>query len=114
MGGIEITPLEDRELIEASVEVIKRYLPHARVIVFGSRAKGRHRPNSDLDLALDIGKPIEGWLMETLREELDKLPTLVSFDLVDLHKVGEDFKKTILSEGKVVYDGRPQKGSGKI
>lgn len=104
--------MREDELIEASVRVIKRYLPHARVIVFGSRAKGKHRPNSDLDLALDIGEPIGGWIVETLREELDKLPTLVTFDLVDLHKVGEDFKKTILSEGKVVYDGRPRKGAG--
>lgn len=93
------------ELISEAVKVIKRHVPNARIIVFGSRAVGNYGPNSDLDLAIDIGKPISADLMEILREELDNLPTLVTFDVVDLNAVSEEFKREILSGGRIVYDG---------
>ena len=96
----------NEELIEAAVKVIKKYLPRVRVIVFGSRAGKNFRENSDLDLALDWGKPVPSYLMEQIREELDELPTLVSFDLVDLNAVSEEFKNLILRTGRIVYDER--------
>ena len=103
----------NEELIKASVEVIKKYLPNAVVIVYGSRARGDYKPNSDLDVAILTENKIPASLMAQLREELDELPTLVSFDLVDLNSVSEEFKRTVLKEGKVVYDGRGKKETRK-
>ncbi|RTZ67389.1 MAG: nucleotidyltransferase domain-containing protein [Aquificaceae bacterium] len=94
----------NEELIREAVKVIKRHLPAVKVIVFGSRAGENFRENSDLDLALDWGKPIPPYLMEQIREELDELPTLVSFDLVDLNSVSEEFKNQILTAGRIIYD----------
>ncbi|HTG45994.1 MAG TPA: nucleotidyltransferase domain-containing protein, partial [Verrucomicrobiae bacterium] len=34
------------------IEVFRRHPEVTRVILFGSRAKGTHRPSSDVDLAL--------------------------------------------------------------
>lgn len=49
------------------------------VILFGSRAKGTHRPNSDVDLAL-IG--LTGDLAaEAVAEALDNLPLPYRFDV---------------------------------
>ncbi len=106
---MSIKPLTtNEELINEAVKVIKKHLPRVRVIVFGSRAGGNFRENSDLDLALDWGKPIPPYLMEQIREELDELPTLVSFDLVDLNSVSEEFKKQILRTGRIIYGQPPR------
>jgi len=96
----------NEELIKEAIKVIRKYLPNARIIVFGSRARGNFRKNSDLDLAIDWKKPIPSHLMEQIREELDELPTLVSFDLVDLNAVSEEFKEHILNTGRIVFDGK--------
>ena len=55
---------------------------------------------------MDWGKPVPPYLMEQIRKELDELPTLVSFDLVDLNAVSEEFKSRILRTGRIVYDER--------
>jgi predicted nucleotidyltransferase len=107
-----IRPLtSNEEIIESSLKVIKSFFPESRIIIFGSRARGNYKPNSDLDVAIDIGKPIPGYLMELLREKLDELPTLVSFDLVDFHRISKEFQKQIIKTGKVIYDGRTSSGS---
>ena len=50
-----------------------------KVILFGSRAKGTARKNSDIDLAVD---GIENFLsIESLSMELDELPLPYRFDL---------------------------------
>ena len=50
-----------------------------RAVLFGSRAKGNARPNSDIDLAL-YGA-IHTLALERIAEELDELPTPYLFDL---------------------------------
>lgn len=49
------------------------------VILFGSRAKGTAHERSDFDVAVSGVKDIE-----KLREMIDEIPTLYSFDIVDL------------------------------
>lgn len=49
------------------------------VILFGSRAKGTAGERSDIDIAVSGVKDVE-----KLREELERIPTLFSIDLVDL------------------------------
>lgn len=50
-----------------------------KVVLFGSRAKGLSRPNSDFDIAVWGSSDVEN-----IREELDNLPTLYSADVVDM------------------------------
>jgi hypothetical protein len=44
--------------------------------------------------------------MAKIREELDKLPTLKSFDLIDLKRVSGNFIETVRKTGVILYDGR--------
>jgi predicted nucleotidyltransferase len=48
-----------------------------RVVLYGSRARGDHRPDSDYDIAVFIKDP------GTLTEELDKLASLTTAILLD-------------------------------
>jgi predicted nucleotidyltransferase len=58
-----------------------------RVRLFGSRARGRSRGNSDLDLAVDLAAPrqreIERWLAETSFDAEDE-PSVPPLQLVAL------------------------------
>ena len=50
------------------------------VILYGSRAKGKHRPGSDIDLTLN-GKNINLHLLNKISVELDDLLLPYTFDL---------------------------------
>jgi len=73
------------------------------IIVFGSRARGDHRPRSDIDIAFEDVKSEEGWahFLTTLEESAE---TLLEFDLVRYEEVTSDFRKKIDQEGIVIYE----------
>ena len=74
-----------------------------RLFLFGSWAQGRALSVSDLDIALDTGKPIEPGILQKIAEALDELPTLRKVDVVDLQAVGQEFRKRVLQLGELVY-----------
>lgn len=82
------------------LEIIRRRLPDATVWVYGSRAKGRARRYSDLDLMLDDwGREIPRSVMGNLDEDFDEsdLPIIVELhDMAEtdarfLERVSKDF-----------------------
>jgi predicted nucleotidyltransferase len=56
----------------------------SRALVFGSRAKGNWRDNSDVDIAI-FGNAVN---LGALGVELDELPTPYKFDVVDYESIG--------------------------
>lgn len=78
-------------------KILKRLLPKDYgAVLFGSRAKGRARAGSDWDIGLIGPAPLSGNVIENIREELDELPTLHTFDVVDFAGVPDGFKSTAL------------------
>jgi predicted nucleotidyltransferase len=61
------------------VGVIQAHPEVRRAVLFGSRAKGCARPNSDIDLAL-YGD-LDDLQAESIAHELDELPTPYLFDV---------------------------------
>ena len=55
----------------------------ARIVLFGSRARGDNRERSDIDIAV-YGLPKPAW--SDFEDAVDALPTLLNFDLID--KIG--------------------------
>ena len=81
-------PAEHRAL---TLDIIRRRLPDARIWVYGSRAKGRARRYSDLDLMLDDhGRPIPGAVMGNLPIIVD-LHDMALTDARFLERVRKDF-----------------------
>ncbi|MBF0155243.1 MAG: nucleotidyltransferase domain-containing protein [Magnetococcales bacterium] len=72
------TGLSEQDL--AMMQAVFRQIPAIQtVILFGSRAKGNHRPQSDVDLALvGITDPLQA---EEVAETLDRLPMPYRFDV---------------------------------
>lgn len=70
-----LTPAEIAQI----VGVVRRHPEVQRAVLFGSRAKGCARPNSDIDLAL-YGE-LSDLQVEAIALELDELPTPYLFDV---------------------------------
>ncbi len=73
------------------------------MLLFGSRAEGRHGPGSDFDIALD-GKKISVRKMRELREKLEEVSGLHKVDIIFLESVDKEFKDIILRKGKILYE----------
>jgi type I restriction enzyme S subunit len=72
--------------------------PSAGVWVFGSRATGRARRYSDLDLLIDAGRPLGLEEAALLREAFEESDLPYRVDLVDWHAIGDRFRRLIAAE----------------
>jgi len=70
------------------------------VFLFGSRAAGQARPNSDWDIGVIGRERVGGRIMEKAREELETIRTLHTFELVDFANISEDFKNIAMQNIK--------------
>jgi uncharacterized protein len=87
----------EAELRGTAKEIIYRYLPkdQYKVFLFGSRAKGTNRDRSDFDIAIEGIASIPGHVKLAIGDALDKIPTLYSFDVVDMKTAGAKFRESI-------------------
>ncbi|NOU09517.1 MAG: nucleotidyltransferase domain-containing protein [Nitrospira sp.] len=69
------------------------------VIWFGSWPKGTAHSHADIDIAVSGSTAFPPEQLAELRAGIDDMATLHEIDLIDLHTVGEQFKKEILRHG---------------
>lgn len=67
-------------------------------IAFGSFVRGNHGPASDVDVAVDVGQPLDADARIDLTRKL-AAATGRPIDLIDLCTVGVPLSRTILTEG---------------
>ena len=79
--------------------IFYKYIPNCTIYLFGSRAIGKERSGSDVDIAIDAGKKIPHDIILKILIDIDETTIPMKVDLVDLYNVSEDFKKEVLSEG---------------
>jgi len=101
-----LKPLSVDEILAEVADIIARFLPDARIFLFGSRARGDAEQTSDFDFAIDVGSKIPLDVIARIEDEIEELHTLKSVDIVDLHRVNPAFKTIILKTGVNIYDGR--------
>ena len=71
------------------------------MILFGSCAKGTARPESDIDLAIKLNKPLLADKQIQLIQLISQI-TGRAVDLIDLQKVGEPLLSQIIKYGKMI------------
>lgn len=89
--------------IQSAVNLIIKELNPSEVILFGSRARGDQRENSDFDIAvkIDIADPTH-W--SKVQNALSEDPiTLFPIDLVDFAQMPLDYQLNISREGVSLY-----------
>jgi predicted nucleotidyltransferase len=72
------------------------------MIILGSRAKGRERPDSELDLAVWRSSK---WTIDFYRECVEQITAFMptAIDLIDLSKIDGPLLQEILCSGKKIY-----------
>lgn len=86
------------EILTKIVELCKEH-DATSVTLFGSRAKGTARNESDIDIAVSGAKEVE-----ELKESIDDLPTLYSVDLVNLDTCKSNLLKEDISKyGRKIF-----------
>jgi len=89
---IDIRP-HDLETVRA---ILRAVLTHeAKVWVFGSRATWTTKDSSDLDLAIDAGRPLTRDEESALRNAFEDSDLPYTVDVVDMQTVGETFRKIV-------------------
>ena len=104
VSGLDAEELSQLQALFSSYPEIRK------VILFGSRAKGTARKNSDIDLAVDgIENPLA---IESLSMELDELPLPYRFDLQAMSTIkNQSLLEHIERVGIVIYRGRTHDAS---
>lgn len=89
-------PADHRQLV---LRVLDAHLPRStKAWVFGSRATGRARRYSDLDLAIDAGRRLSLDELAELAEAFSDCDLPYKVDLIDWHNIDDRWRQTITAE----------------
>jgi uncharacterized protein len=83
------------------IALITAIIPGVTIILFGSQARNNATKSSDIDLALDIGRPLHAEEYTEIIGVLDGTNLVYTFDIIDLQKASKSIRETIKKEGIV-------------
>lgn len=78
--------------------------PRVRIFVFGSRASGLASPRSDVDVGVELSRPIPPALLDQMREAFEQLPILQKVDVLDFSQVAPEFREIAMRRVEVLYE----------
>ena len=80
-------------------ETLKKYIPNprAKFYIFGSRAKGKYKEYSDVDIAIDCPN-LEKSIKSKIELEFENSTFPYEVDIVDLNSIKETFKNLIQND----------------
>jgi predicted nucleotidyltransferase len=77
---------------------------HARLYLFGSRARGDAARASDIDIAILPDAPLEPGTMARIRDALEESTIPYEVEVIHLSSVDERFLRTVLAEA-IAWNG---------
>ena len=92
MPDIQTIVLKIAEIVKREVDV--KY----RMFLFGSRVDDSHHPKADIDIGILADQPIDSKKFANIREEIDRIPTLLKIDFVDFSSVSREFRQIALQK----------------
>lgn len=84
------------------VGIVSVLIPEAKIYLFGSRARGSYKKHSDIDIALDAGKPLPIQDIDEVKSMLNESNILHLIDVLDFHSVNITMQQAIMKE-KIVW-----------
>ncbi len=92
-------------VMEQICNVSLKYKNINKVVLFGSRARGDHTPNSDYDIAV-FSNTMEHAEESKFLNDIDNIKTLSKIDVVFIKErhIGSDLYKNIIKDGVTVMD----------
>ena len=84
--------------------IFKTYPAITKVVLFGSRARGDYKYNSDIDLCI-FSEGISHLDFSKMSLDIEDIKTALSFDLIEFEKlIKAELINNILNEGVVIYE----------
>ena len=77
------------------IAILQKYLPLAKVRIFGSRVNKTATATSDLDGCVGNGAPVSLYIISNIRDELAESNIPYKVDLIDYHAVSPQFQAII-------------------
>ena len=74
----------------------------AKVYIFGSRAKGKHHPYSDVDLLYDLSEPLPPGFLPKIKEDIEESNFPFAVDLVAKSELSKSYEDSVLSQMQAV------------
>lgn len=88
----------EKETKDKIIAIISALIPHAKIYLFGSRARKTNSRSFNIDIAIDAEKALS-------RVDVDELVSIFSatnimerIDVVDIHQVPQEFRDSITQE----------------
>ncbi len=97
--------MERATLIRRVRGIVLNHANPERIWLYGSEAMGTAKINSDIDIAFLDEKCSD---ISAIREEIERLPSLVKVDVTNLAHVNERMQKRVITTGKVIYSASLQ------
>jgi predicted nucleotidyltransferase len=86
--------------VSAIIKELQKSSNVTRAVIFGSRAEGDYRYNSDIDLAVYC----EGKLPAAVRLDLDEAAGIYKIDIVDMNScLDENLRRRVEERGVEIY-----------
>ena len=92
------------KILAKLIELLKEELDPEKIILFGSRVKGKSAPYSDIDLAIAGSTRPSLRSLRKLKEKIEAISWPFYVDLIFLEEVDEEFKKLVIKTGRIVYE----------
>lgn len=79
--------------------LISALIPKAKIILFGSRARGTNSPRADIDVAVDAGIPLPRVAIDEAKSVIEGSNIMYRVDVVDFNRLSPEMRDSILREG---------------
>jgi len=92
---MKIEHYPEEKLKKEIIAILSKYpdLNRYKVFFFGSRVRGNNFPSADIDIGIEGPREIPAEIKMAIQEQIDNLPTLYKFDLIDFKIASDKFKK---------------------
>ena len=85
--------------------IFSKYKEIEKVLLFGSRARGDNKYNSDVDLCI-FGKNITHLVQAKIFMDIEEINTPLSFDILNFNELTkQELIYNIINEGVEIYNG---------
>jgi len=96
----------DSEMLKRQIRgIAKNYLDpeRHRMFFFGSRIADKGDEKSDIDVGIEGRDPVPLDVMRKIREDVDALPLLYKFDVVDFSQTSGSFREVAKQNIELIY-----------
>ncbi|HPY13420.1 MAG TPA: nucleotidyltransferase domain-containing protein [bacterium] len=91
----------DKKLLASIIKILKKY-DVEKAVLFGSRARGDNRENSDIDIAFYTDNKE---VFHFLKDEMDQIDTILKIDLFDAKNIKKQpLLDGIKKDGIIIYE----------